>query len=143
MKNINRVFLMGRLGSQPMLRETKSGVPVAHFSIATHSGGDDTEKTEWHRVVTWGKQAQFCAEHLVKGQRVHVDGTIRSRRYENPEGVERTSYEIHADEVIFLDRARASSKGASDTPLTPTSDRPEIPEPVSLQDAPPRLELGA
>ncbi len=104
MRDVNRVFLMGRLGTTPVLRETKNGLPVTQFSLATQQGTEETRQTEWHRIVVWGKHGQTCAEHLSKGQRVYVEGNIRSHSYSGKDGLKKISYEIHADQVNFLDR---------------------------------------
>lgn len=114
MKNVNQVTLLGRLGADPIQRATKSGVAVAHFSVATSrriraaEGEQDPEKqqdreeTEWHRVVAWGREAENCTRFLRKGQPVLVQGMIRSRSFKGKDGLERTAFEIHADDVCFL-----------------------------------------
>ena len=117
MKDINKVILLGRLGSDPIRRETKTGKTVVQFPVATarrvlsSSGTEDTEssgerdyveETQWHRVVTWGKQAEACAKYLKKGQPVFVEGSIRTRTFEDKDGLERLSVEVHADTLSFL-----------------------------------------
>jgi single-strand DNA-binding protein len=109
MRDVNMIFLIGRLGRDPVLRETKAGQPVAHFSLATSRRKKDeavadgfTEETTWHQVVVWGKQAEVCNQYLQKGDAVWVEGNLRSRRFQNKEGQERTIFEVHADSVNFL-----------------------------------------
>jgi len=115
MKNVNQVTLFGRLGADPVQRETKSGVRVAHFPVATsrrtkvnpEAGGEGAEyntETEWHRVVVWGKEAELCSRYLHKGQPVFIQGMIRSHKFEGKDGVERLAFEIHADDVCFFNR---------------------------------------
>ncbi|MBY0470064.1 single-stranded DNA-binding protein [bacterium] len=114
MKDLNKVFLLGRLGSQPVRRETKNGTVVTHFSMATSKktkvGGEEgveselKEETQWHKVVVWGKQGEVCAQYLQKGNPVLVEGSMRSRKYDDSSGVSRMSFEIHAESISFLPR---------------------------------------
>lgn len=119
MLNVNKVTLIGRLGKDPIQRSTKKGIAVAHLSLATsrwrkgENASEDganpvapIEETEWHRVVAWGKNAETCAQYLKKGQSVYVEGSIRSHIYNGKDGVSRQSFEIHADQVSFLNSAR-------------------------------------
>src|SRR3954466_14538496 len=98
MKDLNKVFLLGRLGNDPILRATKNGLPVTHFSLATsrrvleqEEGAENQgkEETQWHRVVVWGKQGEHCKQYLSKGQPVYIEGNIRTRKYTNKDGNER------------------------------------------------------
>ncbi len=118
MKDVNKVILVGRLGGDPVLRETKNGIPVANFSLATSrrlkteatvegESVEPQEETQWHRVVVWGRQGEACTQYLKKGHAIYVEGSVRSRKYETKEGESRLSYEIHADEVSFLAPPRA------------------------------------
>jgi single-strand DNA-binding protein len=135
MKDINKIILVGRLGADPTLRHTKNGVAVVQIPVATsrrifkadaspsnetgngsgnesinpwagtHQGGY-SEETQWHRVIAWNRQGEACAKHLKKGDKVYVEGFIRSRKYEK-EGKTSYIFEIHAEEVSFLsDRPR-------------------------------------
>lgn len=112
MMDVNKVFLLGRLGGDPVVRETKNGSGMATFSVATTRKWRDEataamkEETDWHRVVTWGKLSDQCGKYLQKGSPVHVEGMLRARKYEPKPGDERTIYEIHADHVRFLPRYR-------------------------------------
>jgi single-strand DNA-binding protein len=112
MKDVNKVFLLGRLGGDPVAKETKNGSGMATFSLATSRKWKDPEseelreETDWHRIVTWGRLSEQCAKYLEKGAPVHVEGTIRVRKYEAKNGEERTMVEVHADEVRFLPKAK-------------------------------------
>jgi len=104
---LNKVILIGRLGSDPEIRYTPAGVPVANFSIATSeawtdSQGQKKERTEWHRIVAWRKLAEICGEYLSKGSRVYVEGKIQNRQWEDRDGIKRFCTDIQAREVIFL-----------------------------------------
>lgn len=118
MMDVNKVILVGRLGAEPIRRETKKGLPVAQFSLATSrrvrvegdaEGQPTGEETVWHRVVTWGRQAETCAQYLHKGQAVYVEGSVRSRKYDAKDGTQRTAFEVHADVVNFLGGRQAAS----------------------------------
>ena len=122
MRDVNKVILVGRLGADPVQRSTRSGTCVAHFPLATgrrvrkegDAEGEYTgEETQWHDVVAWGREGENCAQFLKKGNLAFVEGSIRSHRYEGKDGVERTSFEIHADSVSFLP-GRARPEGARD-----------------------------
>lgn len=111
MRDLNKVFLMGRLGADPIQRETKTGFPVVQFSLATsrktrqedEEGNDSlSEETQWHRVVVWGRQGEACAKYLRKGNPVLVEGNIRSHAYTAKDGNEKQSFEVHADAVSFI-----------------------------------------
>ncbi|MGF1509038.1 MAG: single-stranded DNA-binding protein [Myxococcota bacterium] len=107
MASVNRVFLIGNLGADPELRYTPSGAPVANFRIATSEvwndkDGQRQERTEWHRIVVWNRQAELCGEYLRKGRSVCVEGRIETREWEDKEGQRRWTTEIKADRVTFL-----------------------------------------
>lgn len=114
MKDVNKVILVGRLGADPVQRETKNGMSVVHFPVATSfrvkpkEGVDGeipearSEETQWHRIVAWGKQGEVCAQYLKKGQSVFIEGVLKTRKFEGKDGNERLSVEVHADNVSFL-----------------------------------------
>lgn len=110
MRDFNRMILLGRVGAHPERRETKNGVPVARFSVATSRGvsqdanSGETHVTEWHRIVVWGAQGERCIRSLHKGDTVLIEGSVRSSHYVDAEKRERVSYEIHAQSVSFLGR---------------------------------------
>lgn len=106
--SLNKVLLIGRLGRDPEVRYTQSGQPMATLSLATDESytdkaGQKIEKTEWHRIVVWGKQAEFCGNYLTKGRLIYVEGKIETRKWQDQNGQDRYSTEIKADRVAFLD----------------------------------------
>lgn len=108
MAGINKAILVGRLGSDPEVRYTPSGVAVANFSIATSEEwkdkdtGEKKERTEWHRIVAWSKLGEICGEYLSKGRQVYVEGRIQTRSWEDRDGNKRYTTEIVASDVQFL-----------------------------------------
>lgn len=116
MASLNRITLIGNLGRDPELRSTHGGRQVAEFSIATSErwkdrSGEQQERTEWHRVVVWGPQAELAAKYLTKGRSVCVEGRIQYRDWTDKEGNKRTTAEIVASNVVFL----ASGGGRSES----------------------------
>jgi single-strand DNA-binding protein len=107
MASVNKVILVGNLGKDPEVRFTPSGRAVAKFPLATTDSWTDQEnsrqeRTEWHNVVVWGKQAESCGQYLAKGRQVYVEGAIRSRSYDDKEGNKRYITEIVAQRIQFL-----------------------------------------
>lgn len=107
MASVNKVILIGNLGSNPEVRYTPSGQAVASFNIATNErwtdkSGQAQEKTEWHKIVVWGKQAENCAEYLSKGRPVYIEGRLQTREWNDKEGQKRYTTEIVAQTVQFL-----------------------------------------
>lgn len=132
MASLNKVMLMGNLGQDPEVRFTPGGQAVATFNIATteqwaDKAGQKQEKTEWHRIVVWGKQAENCKEYLSKGRSVFVEGRLQTREWTDKEGKKRWTTEINAQSVKFLgspgDR-KAPSAGASSSAGTGASTMP-------------------
>jgi single-strand DNA-binding protein len=117
MASLNKVFLIGNLGGDPEVRYTPSGQAVANFNVATTEGwndknGERQEKTEWHRIVVWGKQAEHCAEYLRKGRSVHVEGRLQTRSWEDKNGGgKKYTTEVVADRVTFLGSRDGGSGG--------------------------------
>lgn len=110
MASLNKIMLIGNLGSEPEMRYTPNGKAVTSFRMATSrryttSAGESREETEWFRVSVWGKQAESCNQFLSKGKRVYIEGRLHSRSWEGQDGQMRTSLEVSANRVIFLDRA--------------------------------------
>lgn len=107
MASVNKVILVGNLGKDPEVRFTPSGRAVAKFPLATTDSWMDQEsgrqeRTEWHNVVVWGKQAENCGQYLAKGRQVYIEGSIRSRSYDDKDGNKRYITEIVAQRVQFL-----------------------------------------
>jgi single-strand DNA-binding protein len=130
MSGINKVILVGRLGSDPEIRYTQQGVGVTNFNIATSEtwvdkAGEKQEKTEWHRIVVWGKMAEVCSQYLAKGRQVYVEGRLQTRQWEDKDGGKRFTTEVIAQNVQFLDRGDRQASTSASQP----SDQhlPEIP----------------
>jgi single-strand DNA-binding protein len=105
---VNKVILIGRLGKDPDVRYTPDGTMVTNFNLATDEqwkdkNGEKVQKTEWHRIVTWGKLAEICGNYLVKGKLVFIEGRIQTRSWEDKEGVKRFTTEIIASNMQMLD----------------------------------------
>ncbi|MCD6450848.1 MAG: single-stranded DNA-binding protein [Acidobacteria bacterium] len=108
-RGLNRVFLIGRLGRDPELRSTPTGQQVANFTLATDEVWLDKnnqwqQRTEWHRIVAWGRLAEFSHQYLAKGKLVFVEGRLQSRSWEDREGNKRTTTEIRANRIIILEK---------------------------------------
>lgn len=107
MSGVNKVIVLGRLGADPELKTVTGGQNVARLSVATSENwmdkqGQKQERTEWHRVVVWGKLAELCGKYLNKGRQVYIEGRIQTRSWEDPQGQKRYSTEIVASTVQFL-----------------------------------------
>jgi len=116
--SVNRVILVGRLGRDPETRYTGSGQAVANFSVATDESykdrnGERQKRTEWHKIVVWGKQAEIAQQYLKKGSLIFIEGRIQSREWQDKEGQKRTSFEIVANNFRMLGgRADAAAAAA-------------------------------
>ena len=115
MGSVNKVILVGNLGRDAEVRSTTSGTSVATISIATtdvwnDKGGQRQEKTEWHRVVLWGKTAETLQEYLLKGRQIYVEGRLQTREWQDRDGNKRYTTETRADRVVLLG-GRAGSGG--------------------------------
>jgi single-strand DNA-binding protein len=127
MGSVNKVILVGNLGRDAELRYTPGGAAVAKFSIATtevwnDKGGQRQERTEWHNIDLWGKQAESLSEYLVKGKQVYIEGRLQTDEYTDKEGVKRKTTRVRCERVVLLggggggrsiDRSEASSPRAS------------------------------
>jgi len=107
MAGVNKAILIGNLGRDPELRYTQNGQAVANFTLATNESwtdksGERVERTEWHRIVAWGKVGELCAQYLSKGRTVYVEGRIQTREWEDKDGNKRSTTEINAQTVQFL-----------------------------------------
>lgn len=137
MSGLNKVMLIGRLGKDPELRYTPGGLAIANFSIATSEEWKDKdsrekkERTEWHRIVVFGKLGELCGEYLAKGRQAYIEGRLQTRSWEK-DGVTRYTTEVVASNVQFLggkDSAggsgsytNASAAGGPDMPSPPASE---------------------
>lgn len=107
---VNKVILVGNLGSDPEVRTTSSGTTVANFRMATNEvfrtrEGERDQRTEWHRIVTFGKLAEICGQYLKKGRQVYVEGRIQTREWEDQSGSKRYTTEIICNQMVMLGRA--------------------------------------
>ena len=114
MSGVNKAIIVGRLGNNPELRFTSNGTPVASLSIATsetwtNKDGKKEEKTEWHRIIVWGKLGENCNNYLSKGREVYVEGKIKTRKWQDKQGVDRYTTEIIASQVVFLGNGQSSN----------------------------------
>ncbi len=105
--SLNKVMIIGHLGSDPELRQTTSGHSVTRFNIATNEywkskTGEQNEKTEWHRIVAWGRLGEVCHQHLSKGRQVYIEGRLQTRSWEDNQNIKKYSTEIIASTVQFL-----------------------------------------
>lgn len=113
---LNKVMIIGRLGRDPELRYTQSGAPVCSLNVATDESytdrdGNKVERTEWHRISVFQRQAENCANYLTKGSLVYVEGSLQTRKWQDQQGQDRYTTEIKAQRVQFLDR-KADREGA-------------------------------
>jgi len=105
--SVNKVILVGHVGADPEPRYTSSGTAVVNLRMATNevwrdSEGKDQEVTEWHRVVLWGKQAEFAANYIKKGQLIYVEGRLQTRTWEDRDKIERRTTEVRANAITPL-----------------------------------------
>ncbi|HEX3036772.1 MAG TPA: single-stranded DNA-binding protein [Thermodesulfobacteriota bacterium] len=108
---LNKVMLIGNLGSDPEIRYTASGQAVANFNLATtevYTNKDEErqELTEWHRIVAWGRLAEICGEYLSKGRMIYIEGSLRTRSWEDKEGRKRWTTEVFAQSIKMLGPSR-------------------------------------
>jgi len=132
---INKAILVGRLGQDPEIRYTASGVAVANFSVATtdrwkdKNSGEMQEHTEWHRIVAWRKLGEICGEYLAKGRQVYIEGKIQTRQWEDKDGNKRYTTEIVANEMKMLG-SKDSGEGqrSADPAVVPEYSGPPLTE---------------
>ncbi|MBL9003231.1 MAG: single-stranded DNA-binding protein [Myxococcales bacterium] len=113
--SVNKVILVGNLGANPELKYLPSGQPVCEFRIATSESYRDRneqlqERTEWHRIVVWGKAGENCGKFLTKGQKVYIDGRLQTRSWDDKEGKKQYITEIVANQVVFLSGPRGGAE---------------------------------
>jgi len=113
MASLNKIMIIGNIGSDPEMRFTPNGNPVTSFRVATNwvyttPDGDRKEETEWFSVVAWGRLAEQCNQFLTKGRRVYCEGRLRTRTWESQDGQRHYRSEVVANRVLFLDRREAA-----------------------------------
>src|SRR5579872_5074038 len=118
MGSVNKVILVGNLGRDAELRYTPGGAPVATLNLATtevwndKTSGQKQEKTEWHRIVLWGKSAEALSEYLTKGKQIYVEGRLQTRKWQDKDGNDKYSTEIRSDRIVLLGGGGGGGGGA-------------------------------
>ena len=154
---LNKVILIGNLGRDPEVRYLPSGDAVVNFSIATSENwkdrnGQRQERTEWHNISMFGRLAEIAGQYLKKGSKVYIEGRIQSRKYTGKDGIERTAYDIVANEMKMLDGRNSGSspyEGGDQYAAAPSSPRQQpvqnYNEPAYAAEppAPPRRQAAA
>ncbi|NTW51314.1 MAG: single-stranded DNA-binding protein [Chlorobiaceae bacterium] len=116
-KGLNKVMLIGHLGNDPERRETASGQVVVNFTVATSEGfkdssGNQQERTEWHRIVVWGKLADICSQYLKKGRQVYLEGRLQTRSWDDSKsGEKKYTTEIVCSDMQMLGSGKDSGSG--------------------------------
>ena len=135
MSSLNKVMLIGNLGRDPEVKTIAGGQAVCNFTLATNESWTDKsgakqEKTEWHRVVVWGKTAEICGKYLQKGKQVYLEGKLQTREWQDKDGQKKYTTEVHAQNVQFLGgpsgerSAVPQPQGRADHPVIDESDLP-------------------
>ena len=141
MASVNKVILIGNLGRDPEIRYLPSGDAIANLRVATtdtwkDKNGDKQEATEWHTVVFFGKQAEVCGQYLKKGSQIYVEGSLRTRKWQDKEGQDRYTTEIRASEMKMLGGgSRGEDFGGGETSAAP-SRAPSRPSNDPFADSP-------
>jgi single-strand DNA-binding protein len=149
-RGLNKVMLIGRLGKDPDLRFTQGGMAVASFSVATSESWVDKatnekkERTEWHRIVAFGKLGEICGEYLAKGKQVYIEGRLQTRSWEQ-DGVTKYTTEIVANDMQMLDSKNTTGGAYNNqsgyqnhqTPQQPPAQQPQNRTPSGMQQEPP------
>lgn len=122
MMSLNKVMLIGNVGTDPEMRFTPSGNPVTSFRMATSRSytspeGERKQETDWFTVVTWNKLAETCNQFLAKGRRAFVEGRLQTRSWESQDGQRRQRVEVVASRVIFLDRQQGAGTAGEEVPV--------------------------
>ncbi len=138
MSGVNKVIVLGRLGSDPETKNISSGNTVCTFSLATSEAwkdknGEKQEKTEWHRIVVWGKLAEICGKYLTKGRQTFVEGRLQTRSWEDQQGNKKYTTEVVATNVQFIGSSTQASSSAdpnnpsaNDNPFTDFAPEPDF-----------------
>ena len=127
---VNKAILIGNLGSDPEVKYTPSGVPVANVSLATNESwtdrnGERQERTEWHRLVFWRKLAEIVGQYLRKGSKVYVEGRIETRSWDDQSGQKRYTTEIVVNDMQMLDSRGEMESGGAGPPIPSSPPPPE------------------
>jgi len=127
--SVNKVILIGHLGKDPEVKYGPSGTAVCRFSVATNEtfkdkAGEQQKRTEWHSVVCFGKLAEVCGEHLIRGKQVYLEGTIRSGKWQDQNGNEQKSFDIVAHWMQMLSPANNGNGAKAKNPPAAKADQP-------------------
>ena len=145
MGSVNKVILVGNLGRDAELRYTPGGAAVATLNMATtevwnDKAGQRQEKTEWHRVVLWGKSAESLNEYLTKGKQIYVEGRLQTRQWDDKDGNKRYTTEIRGDRIVLLGggggRGAPMDRGERSADMGAHAPAPDVSEPLSDDDIP-------
>jgi single-strand DNA-binding protein len=145
MGSVNKVILVGNLGRDAELRYTPGGTAVSKFSVATtetwnDKSGQRQERTEWHNIDLWGKQAETLTEYLVKGKQVYIEGRLQTDEYTDKDGVKRKSTRVRSDRVVLLGGGGGGRGGASTgrggESMSGQAPGPDASEPLTDDDIP-------
>ncbi len=133
MASVNKAILVGNLGADPEIRYTPGGSAVANFNMATQEqwtgkDGERNERTEWHRIVAWGRLGEICGEYLHKGSQVYIEGRLQTRSWEDREGNKRYTTEIVAQNMQMLGSPSRGGKARAVEERYPNE------EPISIPD---------
>jgi single-strand DNA-binding protein len=145
--SVNKVILLGRLGQNPEVRHTPSGASVANFSLATNEtwmdkNGQKQERTEWHRIVVWGKLADLCGQYLTKGRQAYVEGRLQTRQWQDKDGQTKYTTEVQAQTVQFLGGGVGAGAGQGAGGPSSYSDSPSEPSGTDVGRAEPSFTEG-
>ena len=137
MASLNKVMLIGNLGSDPEVKTTGGGQTVASLSVATNERWTDgdgmkQERTEWHKVVVWGRQADFCGQYLQKGCTVFIEGRIQTRSWDDKEGQKRYTTEIVATNVLIISSRQGGVADAAERAAD--RDAPTNPDAATIRE---------
>lgn len=136
-KGLNKMQIIGHLGSDPDIRETRAGACVANLSVATtdvwtdRESGDRKEQTEWHRVVLFGKLGEVAGNYLGKGQQVYVEGRLQTRKWQDRDGADRYTTEVIGSEMQMLGGGGSKQSTPPAEKSAPQNPRQPAPEPVA------------
>ncbi len=145
-RGLNKVMLIGRLGKDPDVRFTQSGMEVANFSVATSEGWTDKatnekkERTEWHRIVAFGKLGEICGKYLNKGKQVYIEGRLQTRSWEQ-DGITKYTTEIVASEMQMLESKNAAEAYRNDAGYQ--NRQPQAPQQQAPQQQAPQQQPQA
>ena len=140
MASVNKVIIVGNLGRDPETRYMPSGDAITNIAVATTDSwkdkatGEKKEQTEWHRVSAFGKLAEIVGQYLKKGSQVYIEGSLRTRKYTDKDGIERYATEIRADGMQMLGSAPGNGKDKQERNSEPPSSRPQYSTPNHFVD---------